>query len=386
MDGPTLMSTAPTAIRLGGEELQDQRHICALVDGASQVDALLVPFITAGLDRGDRVVHVLNPQVRDAHLHRLADAGIDVDAVTASRQLEVLTWGDAYMRGGRFDRLAQLAYLKRMVTETHELGYPMTRYVGSTEWALEDKTVRELLEYEARVNAVVRNQPDVFVCTYDLNHHSARTIAEVLDVHPAAIVGGALRTSRETPMASARERLIVAASQLFHEAGILATGVDSIISAAGVAKATFYRHFPSKDDLVVAWLSDRRTDWLADVRHVAEARATSPREVIPLLFDAAAEWFEVDGYRGCPYLNASVEITAEGHPALPVVRAFLDHVAVQLGEVAAAAGMPDPEDFGRQLRILMSGAISQALTYRSIAPFATARETAVLLVDSASSD
>jgi len=385
MDGPRLMSTSPSAIRLGGERLEDQRHICALVDGPVEADALLLPFITDGLDRGDRVVHVLDPEVRDAHLARLTEAGIDVDAAVATRQLEVLAWGDAYMRGGRFDRSAQLAYLRRSVAETHDLGYPMTRYVGSTEWALDEATVRELLEYEARVNTMVRNQPDVFVCTYDLNHHTGRTIADAHDVHPAAIVGGLLRTSETIP-ASARERLIAAASQLFHEAGIQATGIDAIIAAAGVAKATFYRHFPSKDDLVVAWLSDERTNWLADVRRVAEARASSPREVIPLLFDAAAEWFEVDGFRGCPYLNASVEITNQAHPALPVVRAFLDHVGAQLGEIAAAARLPEPEQSGLQLKILMSGAITQALAYRSIASFESARAAAVRLVDSASSD
>jgi AcrR family transcriptional regulator len=377
------MSTSPSAIRLGGERLEDQRHICALVDGPLEADALLMPFITDGLGRGDRVVHVLDPEIREAHLERLIEAGIDVGTLIASRQLEVLAWGDAYMRGGRFDRSAQLAYLKRTVAETHDLGYSMTRYVGSTEWALDDATVRELLEYEGRVNTMVHNQPDVFVCTYDLNHHSGRTIAEALDVHPAAIVGGVLRTS-ETPRASARERLLAAASQLFHEAGIQATGVDAIIAAAGVAKATFYRHFPSKDDLVVAWLSDERTNWLADVRRVAEARASSPEEVIPLLFDAAAEWFEVDGFRGCPYLNASVEITNQAHPALPVVRAFLDHVAAQMSEIAAAARLPDPERSGLLLKILMSGAITQALAYRSIAPFVTAREAAKRLVGSAS--
>ena len=379
------MSTSPSAIRLGGERLEDQRHICALVDGPVEADALLLPFITEGLGRGDRVIQVLDPDVRDAHLDRLTEAGVDVDALTASRQLEVLAWGDAYMRGGRFDRLAQLAYLRRTVAESHDLGYPTTRFIGSTEWALDDATVRELLEYEARVNTIVRNQPDVFVCTYDLSHHSGRTIADALDVHPAAIVGGALRTSETTP-APARERLLAAASQLFHEAGIQATGIDSIISAAGVAKATFYRHFPSKDDLVVAWLSDERTNWLADVRRVAEARASSPQEVIPLLFDAAAEWFEVDGFRGCPYLNASVEITNQAHPALAVVRAFLDHVAAELAEIAAAARLPEPEQSGLQLKVLMSGAITQALAYRSIVPFEAARAAAVLMVDSASSD
>lgn len=193
--------------------------------------------------------------------------------------------------------------------------------------------------------------------------------------------GGALRSRRETAPASARERLLAAASRLFHESGIKATGVDSIIAAADVAKATFYRHFPSKNHLVVAWLEDARTNWLVDVRRTAEERASSPAEVIPLLFDVAAEWFEVNGFRGCPYLNVSAELADQAHPALPVVRAYLDQVAVHMEELAAAAGLPDPEGSGRQLKLLMSGAISQSVAYHSAAPFDTAREVAMRVVD-----
>jgi AcrR family transcriptional regulator len=380
------MSTTPSAIRLAGDELRGNRHVCALVEGPAEADALLLPFIVDGLERGDRVVNVVDPQARGANLQRLSEAGIDVAAAMASRQLEVLTWADAYLRGGRFDRSAQLNHLRRTVAETHALGYPLTRYIGSTEWAVEAQTVQDLLAYEARVGDILRNLPDVFVCTYDLNHHSARTIADVLDIHGAAIVRGVLRTSREMTRASARERLLAAASQLFSESGIQATGVDAIIAAAGVAKATFYRHFPSKDHLVVAWLDDSRTNWLVDVRRAAEERATSPAEVIPLLYDEAAQWFEADGFRGCPYLNASVELTDPAHPALPVIRGYLDFVSQQLGEVAAAADLPEPEAAGRELEVLMSGAISQALAYRSVAPFETARTAAMRLLETTSSD
>jgi AcrR family transcriptional regulator len=375
------MNTTLSTIRLAGDELRDHRHVCALVEGPAETDALLVPFIVDGLERGERVVNVVDPGVRDSRIDRLSATGIDVAAAMESRQLEVLPWTDSYLRGGRFNRWAQLAYLRRTVAETHELGFPMTRYIGSTEWAVEAQTVQDLLAYEARVDNAVRSLPDVFICTYDLNHHSARTIADVLDIHGLAIVGGALRTSREMTRASARERLLAAASQLFYESGIQSTGVDAIIAAAGVAKATFYRHFPSKDHLVVAWLEDPRTKWIVDVRRSAEERASSPAEVIPLLYDEAAEWFEADGFRGCPYLNASVELTDPAHPALPVVREFLDSVAQQLGEVAAAAGLPDPEDAGRELKVLMSGAISQALAYRSGAPFQTARKAAMRLLE-----
>ena len=192
-------------------------------------------------------------------------------AVAGSGQLEVRTWADAYLRGGRFDRSAQRAYTRKTIAEGPELGFAWTRLIGSTEWAVEAETVHDLLFYEARIDEDLRMLPGTTVCTYDINHHSTRTIADALSVHPVALVGGVLRMPHGPARASARDRLVTAASRLFYQNGILPTGVDSVISAAGVAKATFYRHFPSKDDLVVAWLRDPRARWFDRVRAQAEA-------------------------------------------------------------------------------------------------------------------
>ena len=377
------MRSATRTVRLAGHELGEHRHVVALFEGPEEADELLVPFIADGLRRGDRVVNILDPAVRDAHLARLKAAGIAVTAATASGQLDVRTWNEAYLRGGRFDRSAHLDYMRKTLQEGHDLGFPMTRLIGSTEWASDPTTLRDLLHYELRLDAMLRRLPDVTICTYDLNRHSARTVAEVLALHPVALVGGVLQTTPGAAREAPRDRLLAAAAQLFHESGIQATGVDSLIEAAGVAKATFYRHFPSKEDLVVAWLKDERTNWFRDVRAVAEDRAASPVEVIPLVFEAAAEWFEAEGYRGCPYLNAAVEITDPDHPALGVLRGYLDYVAEQLTSLAAAAGLPEPESAGHQLQILLAGALSQALARHSMEPFQTAREAATRLVDSA---
>ncbi len=376
------MRSERRSVRLAGQELGEHRHVVALVEGPAEADELLLPFIAEGLQRGDRVVNILDPEVRDAHLRRLKAAGVDVRAATASGQLDVRTWDQAYLRGGRFDRSAQLEYVRQASQEGQELGYPMTRAIGSAEWASDPTTVRDLLHYELRLEAILRRLPDVNVCTYDLNHHSARTIAEILAIHPVAVVGGVLQMTPGAARAAPRDRLLAAAAQLFHESGIQATGVDSLIEAAGVAKATFYRHYPSKDDLVVAWLKDERTNWFRGVRVVAEERASSPAEVIPLLFEAAAEWFEAEGSRGCPYLNAAVEITDPDHPALGVVRGFLDHVREQLTSVVVAAGLPEPEAIGFQLQILLAGALSQAVACHSTEPFRFAQQAATRLVES----
>lgn len=230
------------------------------------------------------------------------------------------------------------------------------------------------------------DSPDVLVCTYDLRHHSARTIADVLGVHGAALVRGVLRTNRGPARASARERLLEAASRLFHEAGIQATGVDALIAAAGVAKATFYRHFPSKDDLVVAWLRDPRARWLDRVRASVEAQRPDDAQAVALFFEALAEWLEAEGYRGCPYLNTSVEITDPIHPARGVVVDFLQEVEDYLAGLLAAAGYRNTRVIATELQTLAVGSISLAVARRSGAPALAARDAAGRLLADAERD
>jgi AcrR family transcriptional regulator len=380
------MPTSVRTVRLAGEDLRDHRHVCALVDGPDDAYELLIPFLVHGLQQGDRALHLVDPKARDSHLARIAQAGIDVPAATASHQLEVRTWTDSYLLGGRFDRSAQIALFKRAFADGRALGYPMTRAIGMMEWALEDVTAADLLRYEAGINDLLRKLPDVVVCTYDLRRHSARTIAEVLGVHPVAAVGGVLRVGQGSAPASARDRLVAAASHLFHERGIQGTGVDSIIDAAGVAKATFYRHFPSKDDLVVAWLRDPSTRWLDRIRSQVEASGPEPVEAIPLFFEAVAEWLELEDYRGCPYLNTAVEIADPAHPARLVVREFLQDVEDYLSGLAAAAGYRHSRMLAIQLQTLLAGGIMLSVARRSSAFAVTAREAAMSLLAAAERD
>ena len=335
------MSNIPPPVRLAGEELRGHRHVCVLLDGQAEADLVLLPFIAEGFEQGDRAFHVVDPAARAGHLERLRTAGIDVEAALASGQLVVQTWMDSYVRSGTFDGSAQLEFLREVLDEGRRLGYQRTRFIGSTEWA-DDVTARDLLAYEARVDDLIRTTRDVLVCTYDLQHHSARTIADVLDTHALAVVGGRLRTGGVPSRESARDRLLTAAATLFHENGIQATGVDAIIEAAGVAKATFYRHYPSKDDLVVAWLRDPRARWFDRVRAKAQASRAGPRDEILLFFEATATWLEEDGYRGCAFLNTSVEITDPAHPARLVIREMLDEIVAYLRDRLTAAGYRDP--------------------------------------------
>ena len=366
--------------RLAGGKVHG--HVAVLADTVVEGDELLLPFIIEGFQQGDRAFHVIDPARRDEHLERLGDAGIDVPAATASGQLVVRTWNEGYLRGGSFDPDTQPAFLREVLSEGRKLGYPRTRYIGSTEWAVVDpKVMPKLLAYEAGVDALVRNQPDVLVCTYDLSRHSARAIAEVLGVHSAAVVGGVFR--RTSHAESPRDRLLTAASKLFHEMGIQAAGVDAIIAEAGVAKATFYRHFPAKDDLVVAWLRDPRTRWFDRVRKQAEARGTDPADLLPRLFDEVAAWLEAESYRGCAFLNTGVEITDPAHPALGLVSDYLQEMEDYLAGLLTAAGYRAPQRLATQVHALISGTICLAVARRSGAHVLAARQAAMAVLEQA---
>jgi AcrR family transcriptional regulator len=251
------------------------------------------------------------------------------------------------------------------------------------DWTHDSQAVGDLLGYEARLNELIRKLPDVVICIYDLRQHTARTIADVLGIHPLALVGGVLRSSHGPARASARDRLLAAASQLFHQNGVQATGVDSIVAEAGVAKATFYRHFPSKDDLVVAWLRDGRTRWLDHVRSDIEASAADADRRIPLFFEAVADWLEADGYRGCPYLNSGAEITEPGHPARLIIRAYLQEVEDYMDGLIAAAHYRDSRTLAAELQTLVAGSISLAVARSSRSPVMIARGAAERLLATA---
>lgn len=218
------------------------------------------------------------------------------------------------------------------------------------------------------------------VCAYDTRHHSAGQIAEVQAAHPTSFISGTLQ---ESPGAAKslppRERILAAASLLFAETGVAQTGVDTLIEAAGVAKATFYRHFPSKDALIVAWLEDPRTRWFDRVRVIAEARAATPTELVPHLFEAVAEWLETDDFLGCPYLNASVEI-APGHPATKTIQDYLAETGRYLEERVAATGHPDAARLGRELHALLAGSIALGVANRTSSHTLAARDAVVKLL------
>jgi AcrR family transcriptional regulator len=373
------MPTRREGVHLGDADLGGQRHVCGLFDGPDDAANALVPFILEGLERGERVVHVV--EERQAYLGRLADR-TDISAALESGQLDIRSWAESYVSGGAFGAARMLAYMRRSLRQARWLGFPGTRLIGDMEWAQDGVPgVDELLAYEREVDAIATRPRTSVVCAYDLRRHSAGRIANIVDAHQATLVGGRLRPSQGAGRPPrARERILTAASMLFAENGPGQTGVDSLIEAAGVAKATFYRHFPSKDALIIAWLQDPRTRWFDRVRAQAEARATSPAEVIPRLFEAVADWLEADDYLGCPYLNTSIEISDPAHPATQAIQDYLAEIGRYLEDHVAAAGQPDAAGVSRELHAMMAGAISLGAVERTGAYALAARDAATRLL------
>ncbi|MER7692719.1 TetR/AcrR family transcriptional regulator [Streptomyces sp. NPDC097610] len=182
----------------------------------------------------------------------------------------------------------------------------------------------------------------------------------------------------------ARERILRAATELFTAQGINATGMDQLSTVAEVSKRTLYAHFPRKDDLVGAYLQSLVDD-LLPVSPSPDRPAPSPREQLLAVFD----WKPPETtapFRGCPFLNASVEVPDPGHSARQLAAAYKKEFARRLTDIARQAGAADPETLGEQLALLFDGAAARGTALNSSHTGACARSIAESLVDAALGD
>jgi AcrR family transcriptional regulator len=158
-------------------------------------------------------------------------------------------------------------------------------------------------------------------------------------------------------LTAAAERVLEAASELFYRDGIRAVGVDTIAEESGVTKMTLYKHFGSKDQLVAEYLRVRDDRWRAWLREAVKRRSETPREQILAVFDALEEWLDCgEGYRGCAFVNAAVELADQEHPAHAVIEEQKRWMREYFAGMAAAAGAREPEWLAEQLMVLYEGA------------------------------
>ncbi len=156
---------------------------------------------------------------------------------------------------------------------------------------------------------------------------------------------------------SARDRILETAYELFARHGIQAVGVDEIIQRAGVAKATFYNHFASKNDLVLEFLNLREERWtLAWIDGEARRRAATPEEQLLTIFDLFDEWFHREDFEADSFVNVLLELGAT-HPAGKASIEHLGNVRAIITKLAEEAGLRATESFTRSWHILMKGSI-----------------------------
>jgi AcrR family transcriptional regulator len=160
---------------------------------------------------------------------------------------------------------------------------------------------------------------------------------------------------------SPRERILASAYDLFSHKGVRAVGVDEVIARAEVAKATLYRHFASKDDLVLAFLQEREQLWTRDwVEAEARRRGETPEGRLLAIFDLFDEWFRRDDFEGCSFINVLLETNDRQTRIGSASAAHLANIRSIIRQLAAEAGLSDPDGFAHSWHILMKGSIVAA--------------------------
>jgi AcrR family transcriptional regulator len=165
----------------------------------------------------------------------------------------------------------------------------------------------------------------------------------------------------QRPVSSTRERIVHTAYQLFTRRGVRAVSMDEVIARATVAKATLYRHFPTKDDLVLAVLERRDQLWTYDlIEAQSRRRGDTPEEQLLAIFDVLHDWFnQRDDYDGCSFIKVLLEMGAT-HPAGQACIAYMANFRTIVRQRALAAGLLKTDEFARSFHILIKGAIISA--------------------------
>jgi AcrR family transcriptional regulator len=157
-----------------------------------------------------------------------------------------------------------------------------------------------------------------------------------------------------------RERILAVASELFYKQGARAVGVDLVVERAAVAKSSLYRHFRTKDDLIVAFLEREDVDFWAIWDGVAAAHADDALGELEAHMRWIGERLGRANYRGCPQINVAAEFAEQDHPAREVARAHMQALRARLAAIAGRLGVSAPDVLAAQLALLVNGAFVSA--------------------------
>jgi AcrR family transcriptional regulator len=192
----------------------------------------------------------------------------------------------------------------------------------------------------------------------------------------------AKRTENQSsgPKLNPRERILQTARSLFYQKGVTNVGVDEIVATSGVAKATLYKYFPSKDDLILEFMRRGENEWLDWLKGAVEGLESNPKKRVFAVYKAYEEGFKLPEFRGCMLTNTFIELGEIEHQAREVLVDYKEKVRGYLEELAKDAGVKNSQEVSKQLMVLLEGASNLANAQRSSEPAVTARQMAEMVI------
>lgn len=177
-----------------------------------------------------------------------------------------------------------------------------------------------------------------------------------------------------------RDELVRKATDIFYRNGFQASGMDMLVAETGISKTSIYKHFKTKEELILATLKLRDEHirgWL--FRRMQELAGT-PREQLIAMFDALEEWFSEPDFRGCMFAKATSEYQDVDHPINRQAAEHVEKLTCKIRELAEQAGLPDPATLARRLTLLKEGAVVLAMLGHTSSPARDAKAVAVRLL------
>jgi AcrR family transcriptional regulator len=179
-----------------------------------------------------------------------------------------------------------------------------------------------------------------------------------------------------------KDQVFQTASRLFYQNGYRAVGVDTIAAESGIGKMTLYRHYPSKDDLIVAYLQDSDRMFWQNFEEITK-ETDSPREKLLSFFEALQKYVSTPACYGCPFLNVATEYPDPDYPGHQVALAHKQSVRARFRQLAKQAGARNPDRLADQLFLLMDGAYMASRMFGPENPATQVASAARTLIDAA---
>jgi MEDS: MEthanogen/methylotroph, DcmR Sensory domain len=186
---PPDIPSAPEPVTFAGGLLDPYRHVCAFVDAPWQ-DPVFDPFISDGVDRGDRLLYLVDPAASAAPVNRLRRLGYDAGALLEDHRAEVRTGTETYLKGGSFDQAAMLDVLDEVLVSQQS---PRIRMLCDMGWAAGRPDLDDLIEFEARANFIHAQHDHLVICSYEATKFDGAFVVDILRTHPMVLIGGILQ-------------------------------------------------------------------------------------------------------------------------------------------------------------------------------------------------